>query len=184
MDEQNGEVLSKEMDGQARELLIKEFETSWQQLFNIDHRRGVFFNYFNVAFFAVLVVTAGIWTSGKPLSLVATIAFTATYLLLVLMARTIIRILESEREANVRYRKKINLIRRLFLSEVEDDRIQTYLLQKDIGIRASVSTGHPPIDKVGETLKHIYFLLRTEQTVLLVLILLTWSIWFTSQGSV
>jgi len=161
----------------SKDLLIAEFESSWQQLFNIDTRRGVFFNYFNVAFFGVLTFTAGVWAKGTQPSMLTAVALSATFVLLAFMARAVKSILESERAANVRYRKKINLIREMFLAEDDDPRIQMYLKQKDIGIKIFSGEGNE-IDKVGGTLKPIYFMIHLQQGALAVLAALIWLAFF------
>lgn len=162
------------MDEPTKDLLLAEFETSWRQLFNIDSRRGIFFNYFNLAFFAVLTFTAGVWVKGTAPTMLAAVALSATYLLLAMMAQAIRAVLLSEREANVRYRKKINLIREIFLAESSDPRIQKYLTRKDIGIKTDSGAGNE-IDRIGGTLKPIFFMLRIQQAALAVLAAMVWA---------
>lgn len=161
------------LDEAAKDLLLSEFETSWQQVFSIDNRRGVFFNYFNVAFFGVLTFTAGVWSKAGAPTLPAALALTATFILLIFMSRAVIEILESERDANVRYRKKINLIREMLLAHLPDPKIRYYLEQKQIGIKTFTSE-KDVIDPVGRTLKGIYFLLHLQQAALVAFVILIW----------
>jgi hypothetical protein len=156
----------------SKDLLIAEFESAWQQLFNFDTRRGMFFSCFNVVFFIVLTFTASVWAKGTQ-SLFTAIALSSTFVLLAFMARAIKGVLESERAANVRYRMKINLIREMFLAEDEDPAIQKYLEQKDLGIKTFSGEGNE-IGKVGGTLKHVYFMLHLQQGALVVLAVLVW----------
>ena len=164
------------MNDMTKDLLIAEFETSWQQLFNIDSRRGIFFNYFNAAFFVVLAFTAKTWVETPAQTLFSVIALSGVYVLLAVMAEATRRILESEREANVRYRKKINLIREIILADVEDPKIQMYMKQKDIGIKTFSGEGNE-ISKIGGTLKPIYFMLRVQQVALIVLAAMVWLVY-------
>lgn len=161
----------------SKDLLVVEFEYSWQQVFNIDTRRGVFFNYFNVAFFIVLTFTANVWTKANQPALLTAVALSATFVLLAFMARAIKAVLESERAANVRYRKKINLIREMFLAEDDDPKIQMYLKQKEIGIKTFSGEGNA-IDGVGGTLRPIYFMLHLQQVALGILAALIWVAFF------
>lgn len=164
---------AENLDEAAKELLLLEFETSWQQVFSIDNRRGIFFNYFNVAFFGVLTFTASVWSKAGAPTLPAALALTATFILLIFMSRAVIEILESERDANVRYRKKINLIREMLLSHLPDLKIKYYLEQKQIGVKTFTSE-KDAIDPVGRTLKGIYFLLRLQQAALATFVVLIW----------
>lgn len=161
------------MDEATKDILLKEFDTAWQQLFNIDGRRGVFFNYFNAAFFAVLTFTANVWTKGTAPTMLTAIALSATYVLLAFMAQAVKSVLQSERDANVRYRKKINLIREIFLGESDDPKIQKYLSRKDLGIKIETGDGNE-IDRVGGTLKPIFLMLRVQQVALVVLAAMVW----------
>lgn len=164
---------TESLDAAAKDLLLLEFESSWQQVFSIDNRRGVFFNYFNVAFFGVLTFTAGVWSKAGAPTLPAALALTATFILLIFMSRAVVEILESERDANVRYRKKINLIREMLLAHLADPKIQYYLEQKQIGIK-TFTAERDAIDPVGRTLKGIYFLLNLQQAALVVFVILIW----------
>lgn len=156
---------------------MKEFETSWLQLFNIDNRRGIFFNYFNVAFFVVLSLTASsLWSGNADLSLSKLLGLTVIYVLLIFMAAAVRLILESERSANVRYRKKINLIRELYLSDSNDPKIQLYLNQKELGIK-TFSDAEDVVGKVGGTLKPIFMLLLVQQISLGLLCLSLWTVY-------
>lgn len=162
------------MKDSTKELLLVEFETSWQQLFSIDNRRGAFFNYFNVAFFAVLTFTASVWTKGTAPTTWTAAALSATYILLALMAEAVRQVLDSERAANVRYRHKINLIREIFLSGDDDPHIQSYLKQKEIGIKTFTGSGNE-VEKTGGTLKPIYLMLRIQQIALAALAIMIWA---------
>ena len=164
------------MKEESKELLIKEFETSWQQLFNIDNRRGVFFNYFNLAFFAVLTFSIEMWVGVDSLNLSTALTVSGIYGFLIIMSNAVVKILESERAANVRYRKKINLIREIILSNDDDPQISMYLERKEIGIKTFSSEGDQ-IDKIGGTLLPIYFLLKLERIALGILIGLIWVVY-------
>jgi hypothetical protein len=155
------------------DFLQKEFETSWQQIRGFDTRRGVFFNFFNFTFVAVLSFSSTMWIKGQEQSMFSTVSLSLIYLMLLFVSYTIIKVLESERKANVRYRKKINLIREMFLSESEDEKIKDYLTRSDIGIKIDSGTRNE-IDSVGGTLKNIYRLIHAEQVVLVILFVGVW----------
>ena len=161
------------MDEETKDFLLAEYESSWRQVLNIDTRRGTFFNYYNLAFFAVLAFTANLLSrSGAP-SLPTAVLLTIVYVLLILMGTAVVGILESERAANVRYRNKINLIRQLFLEHLDDPDILFYMQQKDIGIK-TFSKDRESIDKVGRTLRGIFRLVDLERYALGVLVILVW----------
>ena len=139
------------MKDNSKEFLIKEFETSWQQLFHIDNRRGTYSSYFNVAFFGVLAFTVKEWMDTSQITPLSALCLTIAYSLLAIMGEIVVQILESERAANVRYRTKINFIRELFLSEDDDEKVKSYLNLKDIGIKTYSGPGDK-IEKIGGTL--------------------------------
>ena len=177
------------MQAQTKDFLIAEYESSWQQVLNIDTRRGMFFNYFNVVFLAVLTVVANLWDGGEASaaslaavegaapSLPSAVAITIILLFTILIGNTLVKILKSERAANVRYRNKINLIRETFLSNPTDPKIEFYMKQKDLGIK-DFTYDKESINATGRTLKRIFKLIRIEQVVLFGLTVLVWAIYF------
>jgi hypothetical protein len=146
----------------AEEFLIAEFTTAFAHIQNIDDRRLRFAEYL-ISLHAVLatasvtIITkfrpddrkfelngsdvALLW-SGAGISLVATIA--------------ILSMLKSERDANLRYRRKINHLRGIFLLEEENPEIQQYLSN-----HASLGTPTHLSDQptgLGRTLRGIFAL--------------------------
>ena len=171
------------LESHEKDFLLKEFDTSWQQIIAFDNRRGIFFSFFNIIFVAVLTISSSLWVKSDHPSLLVSIGLTLIYIMTILVSYTIIKILESERSANVRYRKKINLIREIFLKETKNTGIQYYLTQSDIGIKL-YSGGSNEINAVGGTLKNIYLLIHIEQAILVILIFGVWcsklTYWFST----
>lgn len=164
-------------DEYTKDFLIAELETAWSQVIGIDNRRGLFANFYNVGFLAVLAFVANLWSKGDPVTITTMILLTTVLLFAYLLADTVIGILESEREANVRYRKKINLIRELFLSDTSDPKILFYMERKELGIK-DFSTDSESIDKIGGTLKGIFRMIELEKRALIVLGPVLWIAYF------
>ncbi|OEF07613.1 hypothetical protein [Vibrio genomosp. F10] len=167
------------MENHEKEFLLKEYDTSWQQILSFDTRRGIFFNFFNFAFIAVLSLSSGVWVKSNEQTLFVTIILSLVYIMLLLVSYTVIKILESERKANVRYRKKINLIREMFLTKSDDEQVKYFLTRTDIGIKID-SGNNNEISTIGGTLKKIYLLIHIEQAVLILLTLGIWVAYFVS----
>jgi hypothetical protein len=157
----------------TKDFLIAEYESSWQQVLNIDTRRGTFSNYYNLGFLGVLAFVANLWSKTGPITLTTMVLTTAVLVFSYLIANTIVGILESERQANVRYRKKINLIRENFLSDVDDPKILHYMQRKELGIK-DFSNDEKTIDAVGGTLKGIYKMISLQKWALILIGVLLW----------
>ena len=169
------------MERQTIDTLLMESETSWQQLFNIDNRRGAYFLCFATTFFLVgasavaLLALAPRVTPG--LALAATIVLASH----IAFGHYLIGVYESERAANVRYRKKINLIREILLSKAPEAEIQDYLNKKEIGIKTFTGSGNE-IEKLGGTLTQMYALIKAQQIAGGLLAVLFWAKAFALTG--
>jgi hypothetical protein len=161
-------------DDFTKDFLIAEFESSWQQVLNLDNRRGTFSNYYNLGFLGVLAFIANLWSKTGPITWTTMVLTTAVLAFTYLIANIVIGILESERQANVRYRKKINLIREIFLADVTDQKIQHYMQQKELGIK-DFSNDEKTINPVGETLKGIYRMIELQKWALFLIGVLLWA---------
>ena len=162
------------MTEDEKKFLITEYESSWQQILNIDTRRGTFANYYNVSYLGVLAFIANIWSRKEPIALPMMLLITAILVSSVLFARTIKGILSSERAANVKYRKKINLIREILLSDSTDSEIQRYMKEKEIGIYDY--SDH--IDETGHTLNGIFEMMRIQERGLKIFGAFLWLLFF------
>ncbi|SDA16539.1 hypothetical protein SAMN05216315_10814 [Nitrosospira sp. Nsp18] len=161
-------------DEHTKDFLIAEYESSWQQVLNIDTRRGTFSNYYNLGFLGVLAFIVNFWSRPNPITWTTMVLITAVLVFSYLIANAVIRILESERKANVRYRKKINLIRENFLSDMTDPNILHYMQRKELGIK-DFSNDEKTIDAVGGTLKYIYKMINLQKWALVLIGVLLWA---------
>jgi hypothetical protein len=162
------------MERQSVETLLLEFETAWQQIFTIDNRRGTYFLCFSALFFLIAASAVFMLIPAAPSATIAAFGATIVLLVHVALGHYLIGVYESERAANVRYRRKINFIRELLLSRDDDESIKDYLGKKEIGIKTFSGSGNE-IDKVGGTLTQIYALIRLQQGAGVGLIVLLWA---------
>jgi hypothetical protein len=161
------------MDEQQVRILVAEFETSWQQLFMIDNRRGAYFLCYSVVFAILLTSAILALTLLPPPSLSSALAMSVAFATHALFGRALIGVYESERAANVRYRKKINLIREILLKDSNNADIEFYLQQKEIGIKSFTGSGNE-IDPLGGTLAVMYQFIRVQQVAAVLVALLAW----------
>lgn len=117
------------MDQSTVEFLRAEYDTAWAHIRGIDDRRLKFVEFY-ISLNAVLAtVIATVVTRSKGSM------FTFGNFALVLIGGiivassglTILSMLRSERLANIRFRKRANYIRGIFLEGSKDDRIREYL---------------------------------------------------------
>jgi hypothetical protein len=117
------------MDQPTVEFLRAEYDAAWAHIRDIDDRRLKFVEFF-ISLNAVLAtVIAAIVTRRKGSM------FTYGNFALILVGGTVIvssgltilSMIRSERLANVRFRRRVNYIRGIFLEKSKDDSIQEYL---------------------------------------------------------
>ena len=117
------------MDQSTVEFLRAEYDTAWAHIRGIDDRRLKFVEFY-ISLNAVLAtVIATVVTRSKGSM------FTFGNFVLVLIGGiivagsgiTIFSMLRSERAANIRFRRRVNYIREIFLEGSKDDRIREYL---------------------------------------------------------
>jgi hypothetical protein len=143
-----------------KEFLLAEFKSAWDTVTSIDNRRGVFASYYTALFVGAVSVVAGVLSRSEKIEIGARYALMLVLLMTFIAAVTVICILASERAANIRYRRKINLIRATFLSNAEDQAIKKYLSRKDLGIMLAEEGDQPK--GIGRTLKYIFALLGIQ----------------------
>jgi len=160
-------------DERTRDMLLAEYQSAWQQVQNIDTRRGTFSSYYNLGYLGVLAFVANLWSKPGDVTLTTMLLTTAVLVFSYLTAITIVGILESERKANLRYRKKINLIRENFLADSQDPKIQHYMQRKELGIK-DFTNDQDSFDAVGGTLKGIYRMIDLQKWALILIGLLLW----------
>ena len=107
------------MDSNHKDFLIAEFNKAWDMILAIDSRRGIFSRYYNILFLAVLAVSTNMLVKIDELNVATCVGLSLVFIFTYLAGNVTKGILESERSANIRYRKKINLIREIYLGESE-----------------------------------------------------------------
>lgn len=138
----------------AYEFLLAEFETAFDFIKAIDDRRLRFVEFIiaiNVLLATGVVGLAKLdeyFTQNDAIvGLVASAMLTACTALIVSM-------LKSERDANLRYRRKINFIRGMFLDNFKDEIFSKYLME-----HRALGTPTPrteDLSKTGRTLKSVF----------------------------
>jgi cation transport regulator ChaB len=168
------------MDNNEKDFLLAEFNTAWDTIQNIDIRRGTFARYYSAFFVAVLAIVVKIlFDKDNNIGLLMCIELNVILLLTLLVAVIVKDILKSEREANIKYRKKINLIREIFLAGSNDEKIIEYLKHSDIGIKVFSQKDDQPTGD-GKTLKGIYELLNIEEGALIGFCIFIWVLYWIS----
>lgn len=161
------------MDSNQKDFLVAEFNTAWDMILAIDSRRGIFSRYYNILFIAVLAVSTNVLINAKEIDFLACFGLTLVFVFTFLAGSVTKGILESERSGNIRYRKKINLIREVFLSRSEDPLIKEYLSHSELGIKLLSQENQQP-EGVGSTLVGIYRLIAIQKYAMVVCTIVLW----------
>lgn len=163
----------RSMKEHEREFLIAEYEQAWAMILNIDERRFKFVEYYSAVFTAIIAVGTGVIVQRGGID--ADIATALSVLLAVgaMVGQTFRGMLRSERAANLRYRKKINLLRTVFLGDSDHGAIQDFVNNhKEIGILLA-DDAQP--SGTGSTLPNVFRFLTLETAVLVLAIPLLWT---------
>lgn len=153
------------MDSNNKDFLIAEFNKAWDMILAIDSRRGIFSRYYNILFLAVLAVSTNMLVKIDELNVATCVGLSLVFIFTYLAGNVTKGILESERSANIRYRKKINLIREIYLGNSEENVIKEYLSHPELGIKILSQESDQPVG-VGSTLVGIYRLIYIQQIAL------------------
>lgn len=156
----------REMSVDEREFLLAEYHAAWDMILKIDERRGAFARYCTILFGGAFSVVSAILASQPLPSSEALIGLGAILATTAVAGCVIIFILWSERKANVRYRKRINKIREIFLAVSPDQKIGEYFK----------SEAHSP-GGIGQTLPGIFLLIALQIAVAIA------GIWFVFKTS-
>ena len=117
------------MDQSTEEFLRAEYDTAWAHIRDIDDRRLKFVEFY-ISLNAILAtVVATVVTQSKASGFTFG-NFTLVFIgdtVVTCAGLTILGMLRSERLANIRFRRRANYIRGIFLEESKDNRIQEYL---------------------------------------------------------
>lgn len=162
------------MDVDNRDFFIAEFNTAWDMIFAINTRFGMYSRYNNLLFLSVLAVSTNILINIEKMNVVSAAGLTSVLAASFASCMATVGILRSERAADVRYRKKINLIREMFLGKSEDEKTKHYLTHKNIGIKLLSEEGEQP-KGFGRTLNRILGLIRIQKGILLLFAVVVWS---------
>jgi hypothetical protein len=163
------------MEIHEKDFLIAEYNKSWDMVLAIDLRRGIFSRYYNILFLSVLAVSINIAINYTHWDLKITLGLSLLFIFTILAGKATKGILESEREANVRYRKKINLIREVVLNTSKNELIQEYLTHTELGIKLLSQESEQP-KGVGRTLVDIYHLILVQQVVMALGVIIVWTL--------
>lgn len=167
------------MDSNQKDFLVEEYNKAWDMVLAIDSRRGVFSRYYNILFLAVLAVSTNVLVNAKEIDLVVCVGLTLVFAFTYFTGNAAKGILESERSANVRYRKKINLIREVFLGSSEDATIKEYLSHSELGIKLLSQEKDQP-EGIGRTLVGIYRLISIQKNALVICSIGLWGHFITT----
>lgn len=117
------------MEHSTEEFLRAEYDAAWAHIRGIDDRRLKFVEFYislNAALATVITVVVtrskeSVFTFGNfALVFIGGIIVTGAGL-------TILGMLRSERQANIRFRRRVNYIRGIFLEQSTDNKIREYL---------------------------------------------------------
>lgn len=161
------------MDDDERAFLIAEFEQAWAMVLSIDDRRFRFVEYYSAVFTAILTAASALVSWHGTVDASTATPLSALLLIGVLVGLTFVGMLKSERTANIRYRKKINLLREMFLKDSGAELIQDYVVNhEDLGIKLFTDKEQP--SGVGSTLTGVFRFLYIEIGVLVVAVPALW----------
>lgn len=150
---------------EEKDFLIAEYNASWTTIQNIDNRRGSFVRIFTLICIGVYSIVAGISNAGH-LETIETKYFISLLLIpSTLGAILFVGVLMSERSANIRYRKRVNNIREMLLTNSKNEAVSEYL----------VGETHNP-KGIGKTLKLITTALYLFAIVNLAILYFIWFI--------
>ena len=163
------------MQEHERDFLIAEYEQAWAMILNIDERRLKFVEYYSGLFTAVIAVGATLITWRGLIDIVVAGPLTVLLLVAVLVGITCSKMIESERSANLRYRRKINLLRGVFLEKSADESIQDYVRNHDeLGILTPNLHPTKQPTGTGSTLPAVLLALKIEVGVMVFAIPALW----------
>lgn len=158
------------------EFLMSEFNQSWEMIRSIETRRSEFLRFFSLVFLGVLSVATSILDNNQELTLLVALGLSSLFFFTLLSGSYVVKVLKQERAANVRYRKKINLIRELVLQASKGEAIDQYLSTKGLGINQYSKDEQP--SGLGSTLPVIFHLIALQQVACALSIGAIWIVYF------
>lgn len=156
MNEEDVDVIEErnalESSGRTKDFLLAEYKWSTDMVVHIDNRRATFLNYYAVIFTAAVSIAVGVLARDvHPLPFYAKVALAVLFGSTACVGLGVVGVLRSERAANVRYRKRINMIRELMCAKENDLDIDRYLAAEK----------HEPSGR-GQTLGIIFKIIGTQ----------------------
>ena len=156
------------MTPREEKFLIAEYNHCWMLINAIDERRGKFLQSITTVVIAAIGAVGFLISETGQLPLSRTLEASALLLLTGFGVVSVGFILRAEREANIRRRKWVNLIRSILLANSAEQSIQDYLSKNtELGIKLPKDY----VDDLGSTLHRMFFFLGIELLVLLVALL-------------
>ncbi len=174
MDSENNNTPIESISPEEIQFLISEFEKAWDMIFLLDERRIKIIEYYSIVFAGIISFVGSMWVAKETLQL-NFISITSTIILStgVFIGLVVIMLLKSEREANIRYRKKINLIRAIILESSTNPLLVDYLTaHKELGIKILSDKEQPK--GWGGTLSRVLIIVSLEIFFLMVGIAIIW----------
>ncbi len=159
------------MGEEEKQFLVAEYEQSWQIINAIDERRVKLLQSISTLVVAAIGAVGFLLSENGPLRLHRAIEASAILVFTIFAGLAAMAILYAERKSNIRYRKKVNLIRGLVLSASEDARIKEYLTRKDLGIKVC---GDEQPRGIGRTLRWVFAVLGIELAGLVIALVYVW----------
>lgn len=148
------------MDQKTYDFLLREYEAAWAHIRDIDNRRLKFVEFY-IGLNALLSagITAFIAKGGEPIFNYSHAALTCVGATVAVGGGVVILgMIGSEREANVRFRKRANYIRGIFLLNIQDSRIVNYLDHwSDLNTPTNLTEN---VGGRGKTLTYVYKFIR------------------------
>jgi hypothetical protein len=142
---------------QAYDFLLAEFETAFEFIKAIDDRRIRFVEFIITINVLLAGGVIGLAKIGDKFTHSDALTGLASSAVLTACTALIINMLRSERDANLRYRRKINYIRGVFLDPLNDERIINYLIEhRTLGTPTDKTE---ELSKTGRTLKLVFWFL-------------------------
>ncbi len=151
-----------DMTPEEVQFLLAEFNQSWLLINAIDERRGKFLQSITTVVIAAIGAVGFLITTEKGiLPLNRTIEVIALIVATIVACLSVLFMLLAERDANIRCRKKANLIRHCFLANSSSPAVQDYLLNyKHLGILVPGDSQEPK--GVGRTLPAVLCVLAVQ----------------------
>jgi hypothetical protein len=117
------------MDQSTAEFLRVEYDTAWAHIRGIDDRRLKFVEFYISlnTILATVIATVVTRSRGSMFTFGNFVLVLIGGIIVVGSGITILGMLRSERAANLRFRRRVNYIREIFLEGSKDDRIREYL---------------------------------------------------------